>query len=305
MNWPRSQKPSAERSDHMVFQRTLFRKVAILGTGLIGGSIGLAIKKHKLASVVVGTSRQEASIKAAIDMGAIDEGTTDIRKAIAGSDLVILASPVKVIIENIRDISKNLRRGCIVTDVGSVKSAIVDAAEKHFPPHVLFVGSHPMAGLEKSGVANAKADLLKGAVCIMTPTPKTNRLAKDKVKHFWACLGMEVRTMDPGQHDEILAYISHLPHLAAFSLMRVVPEDFLPHASAGLRDTTRIAGSSPKMWTDICLSNYRPVLKALDETVKNLSEMRKAIVDKDEQALLTYFNQARAKREALEKSTNV
>jgi prephenate dehydrogenase len=288
----------------MVFNRTLFRRVVIIGTGLIGGSIGLAIKKQKLAGRVVGVSRQEASIKTAIAMGAIDEGSTDIRKVIGGADLVILATPVKVIIENIMDISKNLRRGCIVTDVGSVKSAIVETAQKYFPQHVLFVGSHPMAGIEKSGVINAREDLLKGAACIMTPTDKTNRLARDKVKQFWTCLGMQVRTMDPDQHDEILAYISHLPHLVAFGLMRVIPDDFLPHASTGLKDTTRIAASSSKLWGDICFANYRNILKALDEEVKSLSEIRKAIVDKDESALFVCFNQARTKREELEKKSH-
>jgi prephenate dehydrogenase len=288
----------------MVFNRTLFRRVVIIGTGLIGGSIGLALKRQRLAARVVGVSRQEASIKAAIEMGAIDEGSTDIRKVIGGADLVILATPVKVIIENIQDISKNLRRGCIVTDVGSVKSAIVETAQKCFPPHVLFVGSHPMAGIEKTGVVNAREDLLKGAVCIMTPTDKTNRQARDKVKQFWTMLGMEVRMMDPEQHDEILAYISHLPHLVAFGLMRVIPDDFLPHASTGLKDTTRIAASSSKLWGDICFANYRNILKALDEQVKSLADIRKAIVDKDESALFVCFNQANAKRAELEKKSH-
>ena len=284
----------------MVFRRTLFRRVAILGTGLIGGSIGLAMRKEKLADQVFGLSQKDESIKTAIQMGAIEDGATDMKKVVYGADLVILAGPVKVIAEQLKEVGGYLRRGTIVTDVGSTKVGIVETAQKFLPAHVLFVGSHPMAGSEKSGVANAQADLFKGAACIMTPNEKTNRLAKDKVKHLWETLGMTVRMMDPLQHDEILAYVSHLPHITAFSLIRSVPDDFLQHASTGLRDTTRLAGSSSKMWSDIATSNSRNLLKGIDEMVGQLSELRKAIIDKDEAALATYFNQAKAKREMLD-----
>lgn len=287
-----------------MFNRQMFRKAVILGTGMLGGSVALALKKHGLATLVVGTSRQEASLKIAKDMKAIDEGTMDVRKAIQGADLVILAAPVKVILAHIEDISKHLRRGCVVTDVGSSKAAIVDAAQKHFPPHVLFVGSHPMAGSEKSGVAHANADLFKGAVCIMTPTDKTSRAARDKVKQLWTLFGAHVKTMEPLQHDEALAYVSHLPHMMAFALVRAIPEDFLVYGAAGLMDTTRVAGSSSQMWADICASNYRHVAKAIDEAVKSLAEIRKAVVDRDEAALVQLFNQAKAKRELLEKKSH-
>ncbi len=287
-----------------MFNRHMFRRAVVLGTGMLGGSVALALKKHGLATQVVGTSRQEASLKLAKEMGAIDEGTTDVRKAIQGADLVVLAAPVKVILENIGDISKHLRRGCIVTDVGSTKAAIVEAAEKHFPPHVLFVGSHPMAGSEKSGMSQARADLFKGAVCIMTPNAKTNRMVRDKVKQIWTVMGAQVKIMEPVAHDEAMAYVSHLPHMMAFALARAIPEDHLQHGAASIKDTTRIAGSSAQMWADICSSNYRNVIKAIDESVKSLSEIRKAVVDRDEEALVQFFNQARAKRELLEKKIN-
>ena len=288
-----------------MFHRHMFRRAVILGTGLLGGSFALALKKHRLAAQVVGTSRQEASLRAAQEMKAIDEGTLDVNKAIQGADLVILAAPVKVILGQIHDISKHLRRGCIVTDVGSTKVAIVEAAEKLFPPHVLFVGSHPMAGSEKSGIAHAREDLFKDTACVMTPTDKTNRMARDKVKHLWTLFGENVTVMDPAAHDEAMAYASHLPHLTAFALMRAIPEDHLKHAAAGLKDSTRIAGSSAQMWADICSSNYRNVLKALDESAKSISEIRKAVVDRDEAALMQLFNQAKAKRESLEKKSHV
>lgn len=285
----------------MVFRRHLFRKAVIIGTGMIGGSVGLAIKKNALAGKVVGTSRQEASLRTALAMGAIDEAEMDLHKAISGADLVILASPVKVILSNIKDIARHLRRDCIVTDVGSTKVNVVDAAEKYFPNHVLFIGSHPMAGSEKSGIQHAAVDLFKGASVILTPTSKTNKLAKDKIKHFWTKLGADVSVMDPVKHDEVLAFVSHLPHLTAFALMRAVPEEFLPFGAAGLKDTTRVAASSSKMWGDICFSNYRNVLKAVDEMAKSLAELRKAIVDKDEEALVQFLDQSRNRREALDK----
>ena len=287
-----------------MFHRYMFRRAVILGTGMIGGSIALALRKHKLAEFIVGASRQEASLRVAKDMKAIDEGTTDIRKAIQGADFLVLAAPVGVILDHIEDVSKHLRRGCVVTDAGSTKAAIVDAAEKQFPAHVLFVGSHPMAGSEKSGVAHASADLFKGADCIMTPTAKTNRAARDKVKQIWTVMGAHVRFMEPLEHDEALAYASHLPHLLSFALARAVPDNFLQHGAGGLKDAMRLAGSSPEMWADICSSNYRHILKALDESAKSLAEIRKAVVDRDDAALVQMFGQAKAKRDALEKKSH-
>ena len=284
-----------------VFRRHMFRKAAVLGTGLLGGSVALALRQKGLAERIVGTSRQEASRRLAIERGVLDEVFIETQKAIQGADLVILASPVKTILADIQNISKHLRRGCVVTDVGSTKAAIVDAAEKCFPAHVLFAGAHPIAGSEKSGVLHASADLLKGAVCVLTPTDKTNKVARDKVRQLWTTLGCDVRVMEPAKHDEALTYVSHLPHMAAFALMRAVPEQYLPLASTGLRDTTRISGSSPKMWSDICFSNYRNVLRSIDEVVGSLSEIRKAVVDRDEQALTAFLEQAKARHLLLEK----
>lgn len=285
----------------MVFQRTLFGKVAILGTGLIGGSVALAMKKKKLANQIVGFSQQESSLKTAMSMGAIDHKTRDVIKAIQGADLIILAAPVHVILEHIEVIAKHLKRGAIVTDVGSSKVAIVDAVEKFFPQHALFVGSHPIAGSEKSGIKYADANLFQGATCLMTPVEKTNPLARDKVKHLWEQLGMNVRLMGALEHDEVMAFVSHLPHIVAFSLMSSIPADFFCFAAAGLKDTVRIAGSSPKVWADISLSNYRNVIKAIDEMVKNLAEVRKAIVEKDDLVLTQVLQQAKTKHEGLEK----
>jgi cyclohexadieny/prephenate dehydrogenase len=285
-----------------VFQKELFRKVTIVGVGMIGASLGMAMKKKSIARQIVGVARHEATLATAIRQKAIDQGTQDLKQALQGSDFIILAAPVNAIIETFPILAAHAARGCIVTDVGSSKGLIVDQAQKHLNQHILYVGSHPLAGSEKSGPAHANADLFERSQCIMTPTEKTNRLAKEKVKHFWTQLGANVRFMSPSEHDEILAHISHVPHLLAFSLMKSIPEQFLEYATQGLRDTTRVAASDPKMWSDILTSNTKSVLKSLDECTKALGVFRKAIVDGDQQTLLEALNQAKAHRERIEKS---
>src|SRR3989338_718568 len=170
----------------------LFRKVTIIGVGLMGGSIGMALKRRKLAHEIVGLSQQQTTIATAIKNGAIDHGTHDLKKAVQNADLVILSTPVSIIAEILPTIGPHLKRNCIVTDVGSTKSSIVSAAQKFFPPHVFFVGSHPLAGLEKKGAEFADADLFVNAACLMTPTDKTNRTACDRVKMLWTKLGAKV-----------------------------------------------------------------------------------------------------------------
>ncbi len=288
-----------------MFKRYLFEKVAIIGTGLLGGSLALALKKYQLAKKVVGTFRKESSIKIACEKGIIDEGSVDIHKAVQYADLVVLASPVNVILEQLKnkEFIKALKRGVIMTDVGSTKSAIVQAAKKYLPNHILFVGSHPIAGSEKSGFEFATGELFQGANCIMTPLETTNKLAKDKVQHLWKSVGANILMMEPLKHDEIFSFVSHLPHVIAFALMRSIPEDMIGFAAAGLKDTTRIAGSSPKMWHDICDSNYRHVVKAIDGVVTSLAEIRKAIIHHDEVTLTQILTQAKTKREKLIKGS--
>ena len=283
----------------MILRRQLFRKVTIVGVGLIGGSIGMAIKKNSVAHRVVGISAHQASLDCALKNEAIDEATMDVKKAVRDADMVILCTPVNTILKMIDEINGAVRRGCIVTDVGSTKLAIVERAQKIFPPHILFVGSHPLAGSEKKGPAYASAQLFENTTCVMTPTDKTNRLAKEKIKHFWTQLGAEVRMTPPDQHDRILSYVSHLPHLLAYGLMKSIPDEFLPYAAQGLRDTTRVAGSHPPMWSDICLSNSDNVLKSLDEAVKIFGQFRRAIVDGDDRVLTEIFQQAKEKRDRL------
>ncbi len=286
----------------MSLRTPLFRKVAIVGVGLMGGSLGLAIRKHNVARQIVGTSLHHSSLTYALKNKVIDQAAHDLRSAVQGADLVVMAAPVKVIMELFSQVGKHAHRNCIITDVGSTKASIVEAAQKTLPNPSMFVGSHPLAGSEKTGALFASAELFEGSTCIMTPTEQTNRLAKEKVKHFWTNLGSNVKFLSPKDHDQILSYISHLPHIMAYSLMEVLPPEFLEYASAGLRDTTRIASSSPEMWKDICLSNNRNIIKSLDEFVKVLSVMRKSMSSRDEQTLMEHFQKSKEKRETIGKS---
>ncbi len=276
----------------MLLRSYLFKRVAIVGVVLMGGSLGMAIKKHKIAREVIGLSHRQAALDQAVKSGAIDTPCLDVKKAIGNADLVVLATPVDSIIKLFTTIDPYLKRGCIVTDVGSTKTSIAENAEKILSNPAFFVGSHPLAGSEKKGVVNASIGLFEGSKCIMTPTEKTNQVAKQKVKHFWTKLNMEVKLLSPEEHDEILAYVSHLPHLLAYGLMAGIPSKFLEYASQGLKDTSRVAGSSPQMWSDICMANPKNVLNALDQCVEYLAHFRKAIVSQDQKSLTNYFIKA-------------
>lgn len=279
----------------------MFRQVTIVGVGLIGGSLGMAIKQHHLAREVYGLSHRHTSLVYAMKHRAIDRAFHDVRKAVSDADLVIMATPVNTIMALLPMVAKYVKRGCIITDVGSTKTAIVEAGEKLFQ-NAFFVGSHPMAGSEKRGAVHATADLFDRSLCLVTPTERTNKPAEEKVKVFWQKLGAQIKTISPQEHDRILSYISHLPHVVAYALMGIIPDECLPMAAQGLKDTTRIAASSPNMWNDICMTNSRLVIKALDEIVKALSSYRKLIVLKDEQNLIEHFKKAKIKRDSLDPS---
>ena len=282
-----------------MFKPTLFRRVTIVGVGLIGGSIGMAIKKQGLAREVVGVSQRQSTLVEAIKNGAIDVAAPDMSKAIRDSDLVILAAPVETIITLIPTIVPFLKRGGIVTDVGSAKMEIVEAAENGLPGHVFFVSSHPLAGSEKKGVEFARADLFENTQCILTATEKTNQAAKEKIKQFWTRLGCKVSELSPIEHDELLAYISHLPHLLAYELMETLPAKAAEYPLPGLKDVTRIAASSPQLWADICLTNSKNILKGVDELVEHLAEIRRVMVQHDKNGLIQHFTKAQEKRNTI------
>lgn len=285
----------------MRFQRNpqMFRKVTVVGIGLLGGSLAMAIKKNHLAREVVGVSRRQAALQYALKNKIIDQGSSNIVKSVENADLVVLATPIQTILTLISTLGGHLKRGCIVTDVGSTKATIVQAAQKHFPSHVLFVGSHPLAGSEKKGIEFSTASLFEQSHCLLTPTDKTNKGALEKVSEFWTKVGATVKTVSPDEHDAIVAYTSHVPHLLAYGLMDAIPGDHLPFGATGLKDTTRIASSNPELWADICMQNAKNMTKSLDEIIRVVAGYRKAIVVGDENFLVESFKKAKEKRDGL------
>lgn len=243
--------------------RVMFPKVVIIGTGLIGGSLGLALKRSRLATEIVGVARRPQTLKLARRRGCITSGETDWRRAVSGAQLVILACPVHAILEQLRDIGSCLAAGCIVMDVGSTKQAIVNAAQLHLPPTVYFVGAHPLAGSEKTGPGQARSDLFRNCVCVVTPTRRTHAPSLKKMKHVWRQLGASVAIMPPQTHDRIVAYTSHMPHLLAAALMLSVPPRMFPYTAGGFRDMTRIAAGDEEMWRDIFCTNRAALQSAL------------------------------------------
>ncbi len=273
----------------------LFNKIAIVGVGLIGGSLGLAIKKKGLAHQVIGVSRQRKTLRAALRNRAIDIASQDIG-IVKDADLIILAAPVDTIIALALKIAKIAREDCLVTDVGSTKGEIVSKLEKVFPH---YLGSHPLAGSEKKGVVNACAKMFNNSLCILTPTRATRSAVLNKIKRFWQAVGARTVNLAPDKHDRILSFISHLPHIAAFSLIGAVPRQHLKLASGGLKDTTRIAYSDAGLWADIFLSNRRNILKAIAAFQQELAGIKSAVARKDKKSLLGILKKAKTKRELL------
>lgn len=278
----------------------IFKKVAIIGVGLIGGSIGEAIRRRGLADTVMGIGHRASSIKEAFRRGAIDEGTLDLKKGVRGADLVIIATPVCLIPVIAGKISPALKRGAIVTDVGSTKGRIVKAIEGCLPKGVFFVGSHPLAGSEKRGVSFAEENLFEGTVVIITKTKKTKKSAVKDLSGFWSSLGVKtVVIKSPEEHDRIVAEISHLPHLAAVALITSAGGKSLGFAATGFKDTTRIAASDPDIWRDICITNKANIIKSLDRYERCLGKLKKLIKDGRTQALRKEFAKSKAIREKL------
>lgn len=274
----------------------IFKKVAIIGVGLIGGSIALAIKKKGLSDEVVGVSRRRETIASAIKLGVIDKGSQDIG-IVRGADLVIFATPVNIILKSAAQVAKIIDSDCIVTDVASTKEEVVRRLQKLFSG---YVGAHPVAGSEKRGVANADAGIFKGALCIFAPTKRTSSKSMAKLKLLWGRLGAKVVSLAPDKHDKALSFSSHLPHAVAFTLINSVPSYALKFGASGLKDTTRIAASDSELWCDIFLSNRRNILKAIDIFRNNLDKIKSAIDRKDRAILSKILNSAKYKRTSME-----
>ncbi|MBI3990736.1 MAG: prephenate dehydrogenase/arogenate dehydrogenase family protein [Candidatus Omnitrophica bacterium] len=277
----------------------IFGKVCIIGVGMLGGSMGMALKKRNLCDEVAGVGRNKARLKLASYTGAIDSGTTDLAKGVKGADLVIIATPVGMVADYARAILPYLKDKCLITDLGSTKKEIVSEIERFLPDNIYFVGSHPLAGSEKSGVKFANPVLFEGCTCVLTPTGKTVGTAVKKLKCLWEKLGANVVILSPERHDEVVALISHLPHLAACSLVSVLNNDGVKFVSTGFRDTTRVAASDPLMWRDICLTNREQILRQLDRYIITLNRVKGMLKRKNGRCLETWLEKVKVKRKAL------
>jgi len=273
----------------------MFKKVTIVGVGLIGGSIGLALKKKKLARVVCGVGRRNSSIQKALKLKAIDTGTLDFKKGIKDADLIILATPVSLIKKYLRLIKNEAKQGCIVTDAGSTKSEIVSLAHKVLPRHVSFIGGHPMAGSEKRGVVFANSGLFKGSITILTKTQKTKVPSLKRIALMWKKIGADCKVLTPTQHDRIVAQVSHLPHIVACCLVNSTASAQEKFTAKGFKDTTRIASSDPAMWRDIILSNKSSIKAAL----KKFNSALKKMQARSEKNLLPELKKAKARRDRI------
>ena len=280
-----------------------FRKLTIIGVGLLGGSIGLAVKRRKLARLTAGFVRRVASLRDCEKAGAVDYATTDLLAAVWEADLVILCVPLAQMRPLAVRMLPALKPGAIITDVGSVKGGVVRELESLVQKSgAHFVGSHPMAGAEKTGVNAARADLFVNAVCVVTPTNRTNRAALKKVKRFWRAAGSRVLELTPATHDALVSRTSHLPHVLAVTLANLVLNPAQPKLQAalcanGFRDTTRIASGSPEMWRDIARANRKNVVRSLDAFVAELKKIQRALAKADARAIAEYFEMAKSRRD--------
>lgn len=269
-----------------------FSKAGIAGAGLIGGSIGIDLKKKGIARHVVAVGRHEGSLAVAKRKKAIDTGSLN-PEVLEGCDLVVLAAPVEAIIKQACLLKRHIPDDCIVIDVASTKEIIVKTMSRIFPR---FVGCHPIAGSEKRGIANARAGLFHGANCIITPVKATDAGALAAVKDLWVRLGAKPVIMDPSRHDRMLAYTSHLPHVMAFALLDALPAAYLAQSPRSFRDMTRIAGSSPELWDDICMTNRANLARSIGAFTGRMQAVRSAIGRGDKAALRRIMKRAQTKR---------
>ena len=273
--------------------------VAIVGVGLIGGSIGLALRQRNLAKNIVGIGRRQASLRIARHSAAVDHTTIDLNKGVAEAELVIVCTPVGQIVEHVRQAAAHCPERTLLTDVGSVKQAVVEPLDTGLARACRFLGGHPVAGSEKTGPANASPDLFEGRVAILTPTKNTRAEDFDLLEQFWQSLGSVVVQMTPEEHDQALAVVSHLPHLAAAVLAVTAPEKYFRFCGSGILDTTRVAAGDPALWQQIVTLNRDNVLTALEQYGQNLATMHGALRDNNESELKRILTLAKKNRDAL------
>jgi prephenate dehydrogenase len=282
----------------------LIDKLVVCGVGLIGGSFALALRRAGIVRHIVGIGRSGASLERALVRGVIDEAASDWRRALDGADLVLLAPPVGQMDAIMAAMAPHLRPGTVVTDAGSTKRDVIEAIYRHLDAHVAHVvPAHPIAGAERSGVDAAFASLYEGRKVVVTPLPENEPSAVLRVREAWEACGAVIHEMPPHDHDRVFAAVSHLPHLLAFGLVhdlagRANAEQLFGFAASGFRDFTRIAGSHPEMWRDICMANRQAVLAELDQYLAELAYLRALLLSGDGERLEQLFAEARRARTA-------
>ena len=282
-----------------------FKKITIIGVGLIGGSLGLALKEKKPNFKIVGIDKQEI-IEKSIARGAIDEGTVNIEEGIKEADIIIIATPVKTILNILTQINPFLKKGCLVTDTGSTKQQIVQKANKILSEDIFFIGGHPMAGSEECGIESADPYLFHNKTYILTPTPKSDLGALEKISLLVKIIGAKELILDPLEHDRIVSAVSHLPQIIAVSLINTIGElalrgsnnNYLKAVGEGFKDMTRIASSPYKMWEDICETNQENILEIIQE-FKNYLEVIEHKLKNNPNSLKEEFQKASQIRKTL------
>ena len=274
----------------------LFEKMTIIGVGLLGASLAKACRRYNLVEEISGFGRNRENLDKAKSLGVIDHCAKNLAEAVKDVDLVVLCTPVSKIIPLIETLLPHLKQGAVITDVGSVKGPLVNQADDLMPEGIFFVGSHPIAGGEKSGLEASREDLYLNAKCILTPTSKTDTHAFGKVDALWKAVGMETLTLDADEHDFVFGAVSHLPHIVAYALMNTLgalrtkqDHEVTAYSGAGLKDITRIASGDPVMWRDICLTNQTHSLDLIDRYQKTLNDLRSVIEKNDGKALEEAF----------------
>jgi prephenate dehydrogenase len=274
--------------------------VAIVGVGLIGGSIGLALRARGLAERVIGVGRDAATLAEAVRLGAIDAHTTDLARGVAEAAIVAVCTPVSRIADDVCQAAAHGPEELLITDAGSTKRRIVEAVERDGRSRAVFVGAHPIAGSERKGAAHARADLFEGRTCVLAPTRRTPPDRLRRAREFWGRLGCRLVEMDPAAHDKALSLTSHLPHAVAAALVAAVPAELLPLAAGAFRDGTRVAGADAALWTAIFRENKLPLLEALGTFQDQLAAFQRALMTDDEEAIRQWWSTSQTRRARFE-----
>ena len=278
----------------------MFKKICIIGCGLIGSSLARAIKKNNLAEKIVSSNRSDAANKKVIELKIVDDSSSDTKKMADGSDLVVIATPLSSYEDVISKIKNSLKNGVILTDVGSVKENIINLIEKNIPESISWIPSHPIAGTEESGPEAGFSELFQNRWCILTPSKKAKEKDINLLQTFWEKVGSKVDIMEAKQHDYILSITSHIPHLIAYNIVNTSlniqdekESTIVKYSAGGLRDFTRIAASNPIMWRDIFIQNKKNTSKMVDKFIRNLEDLKKAIENEDGKKLEQIFTKTK------------